>query len=397
MSSKKIRIIIFLLFTLSANSCILAEKEGQVEKIKIIEKDVSDSLDVTSHIAKIQVTKLQETPGSYIGEPYKLIKTNKNYIVFDKLVAKRIVVFDLDGKFVKNVIELGKGKNEALQLNDCWLDSEGHLEIYDFSLKEIFVLDDKFEVAKIIIGEKPNIYTSLMNLPHSKDFVGYKGYNSYNPPYMGEYYKVAILDSSVAIKKVELNYKKIYNGIMVIAPTKPFINYLDTIRFAENFNSNIYNVTPKGLTKRYELQYDKPLPTDFYDKVVQKNLSKFKAANVNFTEINSLYKGYNGYSGVWLESKDFILFQSFDDRFRDFLTIYDKRHHIVIGSSRALYESVNYKTYLPTFLTTDIENNKFLGVWSGYILKSILKDDSKILNIIKNDLGANYLVDVQFK
>lgn len=249
MYSTKIRILIFLIFTLSTNACILSQKEQQIEKIFINEKDVSDSLDVSSHIAKIEITKLQETPGSYIGEPYKLIKTNKNYIVFDKIVAKRIVVFDLKGNFVKNVIELGKGKNEALQLNDCWLNSEGNLEIYDFSLKQIFVLNDKFEVAKIIMGAKSNIYLSLMNLPHSNDFVGYKGYNSYNPSYQGECCKLAILDSSLAIKKVELNYDKIYNGIMVITSTKPFINYLDTIRFAENFNSNIYNVTPGGLVR----------------------------------------------------------------------------------------------------------------------------------------------------
>ncbi len=148
--------------------------KGDDSEIFIDSKNVIKSEDISHLIESIDILPLKETKGNFIGQAQKVIKTADHIIIFDPIIAESLVVFDNQGNFLKNVIAEGKGPGEAIQLNDCWLNGDGNLEIYDFSSKIIFTCNSDYDVIK----ETKEISQRLR--PNSEELVGFKNYSGYN-------------------------------------------------------------------------------------------------------------------------------------------------------------------------------------------------------------------------
>jgi hypothetical protein len=402
LQTKKIKLIgriTIAALAVFGTSCSMSGRFGSnAEKIVVDGSDIKNEFEVSSLIDSISIVKLQEEKGHFIGEPYKIFKSRDNYIVFDKQVAKRILVFDKHGTFIKNVIDIGKGPDEALQLNDCWINDEGNLDVYDFSLKKIYVFNEDFKVQKVVTARSPLLFTSLISLPKSSEYAGYKGYTPYNEPYKGDYYKFALLDSLVGVKQIDLKYPGNLNDVLVSTPINPFTRYKDSVRLSQDFDPIIYAVTADGLKKRYELSYiHHPFPANFEDVIVKNNLPVLKSAEPDLTKIMNLYKGYTGYRGVWLETEDYILFNSFDVNFKPFLSLYSKKQKRVLANMKNLTENDRYKLILPSFYTTDSKQNTFISIYPGYMLKKLFAKDSPLMKVIDQDIEGNYIVSVKLK
>lgn len=367
-----------------------------IEQIVVDGSDVGEA-DVSSLIEEISIVPLNEERGK-IGEAFKLLKTKDYYIVFDRFIAKRINVYDNKGEFVKSVIEIGKGPEETLQLNDCWLNDGGNLEVYDFALKKVLVFDENFDLVNVIKGRQPLIFNALMRIPNSSDFAGYIGYNSTNDTDNGKHYKLAFLDSLIGVKSTDLHYDGEINGASLVIPVSPFLKYGDSIRFSQNFDSFIYDVSKDGLSKRYEILYThKPFPLNYEDEIIKKDLALLKSNETNFNKINASFKGYTGYGGNWLETADYAYFESFDVDYKPFISIYNKKDKKVVAQGRFFRDNDRYKMILPPFLTTDLQDNRFISLWDGVTLKQLLSDDSPFWDLINKNLEANYIVTVKFK
>lgn len=371
---------------------------GDFSEIFIDTKNITNREDISFLIESIDVLPLKETKGNFIGEAHKIIKTADHIIIFDRSIAKRIVVFDTQGNFIKNVITLGRGPGEAIQLNDFWLNSDGNLEIYDYSRKIIFTCNRDYDIIRETrVGGY--IFTALKRIPSSSEFIGFKNYSEYNPPFKGEHYQVAFLDSGLQkINRIDHAYSEELNGILILEPINPFRIVNDSLRFSTCFNPFIYDVDlNKGLIERYKLVYSpNALPIDYETEIFLKERNNLLNYSKNFPT-KDLVKGYSGYTGDFLETKQYLLITSFNTNYERFLSIYDKSETRVSAQAISFKSSAHQLKLLPNFQTTDETGSNLIVMLPGSLLDYFFEIDHPIMRNIKENIGTNYIVTLKFK
>lgn len=173
----------------------------------------------------------------------------------------------------------------------------------------------------------------------------------------------------------------------------------DTIRFSQNFDPHIYTISPTGeLIKRFELVYTyHPLPPDFEEKILKKNLALFKSPESNFDAIRDLFTNYTGYrSPIW-ETKDYLMIVSFDTKQNPFVTLFHKKKKQVMAQGRYFETTNRYKMALPShFYTTDVEENRFISLMEGYQLIQHIDGESPYFEEINRELESFFIVEVDF-
>lgn len=386
-------------FFFSCNNSGIPSTNRSIE----LEVDISKatpSTDISDYVKNIDLIQIEDRPGNLIGEPTKIFKTSNGYVLYDKVVAKRIIEVSNEGKFLKNVIDVGQGPELIFQLNDCWFDFESNFHVYDFSKKIIVNFDKNLNYVNDSRFNDELIFTSLMNVPFSDKMAGFKGFTSFNPPNDGEFYKFALLNKNLGINKTQLFYKKELNDLMSPMLVSPFSMVEKRLIFMQRYDPTIYEVDSNGLSVYYSLIYkNNPLPPDVDNSIMLKNKEAFaiKNNNIDFNKINRLYHGYTGFKGIWLETANYILFESFDKEGKKVTTLHNKVTRKDIAMSRLLTTNKSSKISLPSFSSVDYQNNTLISVWSGLMLKQFLSKDSPLLNKIQNNLEANYILRLELK
>ena len=212
------------------------------------------------------------------------------------------------------------------------------------------------------------------------------------------------MDSSVILRfypnKLRVNPElSDLSGALISTPVHPFAQVNDTIRFFENFDNTIYDINPDGrLSKRYTLDYGRePFPADFESSIIKPNLSLFKANETDFAAIQQLYKGFLGFNGVWLETEKYVVFESFDDNYLTFTAVYDKQIKETVAQSRGFADSTRYHVMLPPLSAVDYQENRFVAVYPGYVLKSIVMPKSPFFKMVNQYPENNFLFEVIMK
>lgn len=365
--------------------------------ISVDASNIKDSVDLSTIIKGVDIIPLKEQEDNFIGEVWKVMLSGDFYVVFDRYVTKRIHVYTANGELYKSIIPNGDGPNEILQISDCWVNDNGNLEVYDFQLNRIMVFDEKFNPQKTYKGKSHLFLNSVQNI--GTKYVGFSGYNDYNKAFRGNYYKMAVMDSNFRIEKTAFHFDRKLKGALISTPVNPFGKVGGETIFHQDYDPNIYIVNYLGdFDIKYKLNYSPiPIPENFELQIIAKNLSIFKSQEVDFERINNIYKGYSGFSGPWLESNDYAVFNSFDENYDRFTSIYDKRDNEIIAQGKNLVDRKN-KLTVPYFHTADPSENCFIAVLEGYILHNYIKTESPNYEMVKNWGNENlYLVKITLK
>ena len=393
------RNVFYLCLLIFFCSCDLVQnKKLNIKQIVINTNKVDERSDISSLIESIDIVELDENSDCFIGQAHKMIRTFDHTIILDKNIAKKIVVFDNQGKFLKNVITLGKGPGEAIQLNDIWLNSIGNLEIYDFAQKKIFTCNENFDIITETRGAN-YIFSALTRLPTNNNFVGFKNYSAFNPPHKGEYYQVAFLNSSLRqIMAVDHIYDIDLNNMVVLEPLNPFQNVNDTLRFSMCFNQFIYDILPEGrCVKKYQLVYSpNPFPLDYEKKVLMQHRKQL-SANADFYETKNFTKGFSGYAGNWLEINNYALFASFNTNYERIYSVYSKKNESVVVTAKYLTAEIfNFKCF-PDFKTALLQENSYSTMICGSMLHYFLSENHPMMAKQNHIIDKNYVITVKFK
>jgi hypothetical protein len=187
----------------------------KIEKIDINIKVFYRTFDI-SGIYEAQFIPLESTEESLVGEVDKVIVYDSLIYVLDCKNAKKLFVFNMEGKFIRTIGKVGKGNGEYLVLND-------------------------FDIAedRIYISSQQNNKMLVFNLngQHIKDikFSGYIGMN----------FK-ALKDKGFVVKNADgSNKSAIFYNIMgkkskiVTNPEIDFMRYSNPYAFTE-FNNDLY-------------------------------------------------------------------------------------------------------------------------------------------------------------
>lgn len=386
------------IFALCLTLACKNEASQSYKDILIDNTKITDVEDISNLIDSVSITQLLETPGNYIGDVFKVYLSNGKYIIFDRIKTRKIYLFDTDGRFIKTIIKPGSGPNEALQLNDCWLNYKGELEAYDFAQKKIYQFDTLFNLKNIIAGNKSYIFKSLFRLPKSSNYIGYATFDEFNPSPDDIPFHIAILDQNLDVVKTDLSFDKVFRGIEWVSLREHFNIYGDSIRFVESNDNFIYDVTDLDVRKRFKLVYaDNPLPDDIMETIVMDNLDVFKDRESPPGAKTSLFKKYTAFTGTWLENDKYIYISSRQGYDFPFYTLINKGKFTVEFNAKNFLESKRYKLKLVPFQFYDSQTGQFISVISGADLKSFLYADSPLQNKVISDPSVLYIVTVKLK
>ena len=103
-------------------------------------------MDISNLIEEIRVFPLEEVEGSMLGDVDKVLLTDRHLFVFDKVETRKIVVYDSNGRFLKELDLIGDGPFAVNWITDCWLNNEGNLEIYDSYSARVLTFDHELNI-----------------------------------------------------------------------------------------------------------------------------------------------------------------------------------------------------------------------------------------------------------
>ncbi|AGA78033.1 6-bladed beta-propeller [Echinicola vietnamensis] len=374
-------------------------EEDGLQNIVINTNEVKDTVDISNRIKNVTISRLEETEGNHLGMVGKILIGPDHYIVIDRHETNQAFLYDKKGNFIKNLIPLGNGPLEINQLNDCWINHTGTLEVYDYSLKKVVVYNEQFEPDSTFKTSPSIIFSNISPLKNG-GYLAYNEYSGYNGPFEGKNYKVGFLNGKFNLQAIALPYPEGLNEALITSPLNPFWKVKDSIRFYQNYNPYIYDVLPnQQLAKRFKLDYQpNPLPDNYEEEIFLPNVKLISDISIPFQDKAKVYEGYAGFSGAWNESQDIIMFSSFDEKHKRFISLYDKRKKESIVSAHSLVETERFKIALLPYLAFDAGKKAFIGVLQGWILEEyLLLEGSPFKPQIGTDKESNFLIEVVFK
>jgi hypothetical protein len=353
------------------------EEKDYTSSIQVDNANLSDSVDISDYIDTVQIIQLNETKGNYLSIIDKLYPVKDHYIAADIHQTHRINLFNKNGDFVKTIIKQGQGPDEVLQLNDCWLNEQGELEVYDYAMKKIFLFDTAYTLKTITKGEDFCILNAMENIPHSSLYVGYAGFSGIDPASAGDPFQIVILDKNLKMLSKHLRYKSKFTRIMWLSYREHFSAYGDSLRFIKSYDNHVYDIGPSGINKRYKIFY-----TD-------------NAASPD--ERNKYLAAYTTLSTTWLENDSLAYFLSKTGSQFLFASFFNKTTGQV-ESAKVFTAAKKYQMNLPFFKTYDAAGQEFIAIVNGsWLKKKALSNRSIFYHKVADDPSIQYLVKIKLK
>lgn len=242
MRMKNKLIILFFIFI----SCTSKEKTNTIliDVNKAIEINVDEKFDDKIYFDTCQ--------NAIIGNVNRVYTLDDSYIIYSK---NKLLKFNKnDGKLIFKFSEVGKAKNEYIDLWDCWK-SQDTLFIYDMNGRKIL----KYDINNNLIGTVPlnrDINKPFQTIsPIGNDY--YIGKRVYSGEKTEELY---LYDNNfIGIK--EIKGLDLTSGIYL---GYPFASYKNEILYWRHLDGVIYNIHLNGeVTEKYTINFgEMNIPSD---------------------------------------------------------------------------------------------------------------------------------------
>jgi hypothetical protein len=254
------KITLFILLVLFFTGC----KNKNVEispayTIKIDSLSLKQSIKASELFDTCKNILLETTEESLIGKIDKIqIYENRIYIL-DKELAKSLFVFSDKGKFLFKIRHLGKGRGEFVTPDDFNID-DNKIYINSRILRKILA----FNINGGLISELPvpTISFSFSLIGPTSFFFYTCGMSDLNHMVIGSDTKGKVIENYLPY---ETTNKK-YPGCFVSSQSN-FFKTKDGIDVSLPFSDIVYEITPKGLSPKYFIDFTRyTLPEPFIEK-----------------------------------------------------------------------------------------------------------------------------------
>jgi hypothetical protein len=106
--------------------------------------------DCRVHLRRVATLGDIEGPGALAGPPRFVVATPAGaWITAEYPIATRLIVYGPGGEVLREVGRSGSGPGEFSHITAAYLDAEGHLHVFDSSLRRETVFDSTFQVVRI--------------------------------------------------------------------------------------------------------------------------------------------------------------------------------------------------------------------------------------------------------
>ena len=342
---------------IAKNNSLFYDSIKHPEKI-IVPELPGDVLKYSTIIEDVRFIPLETKNESLFGSINELIVTDDLFFILDKAL-KKVLCFDIDGKFKFLIHNLGKGPKEFIEVSDIFVDStDKNLFLLDSDQNKILKYDFEGNFLKetIIDFVYPFRSFSVNNGNYLIDFN-----NRVIPGMFPELeFDLITLDSLGKVKSRNLAYNKVYNPYMY-DHTTCFSNNSDGLQYISLLKKSIYTISGNTIQKKYLLDFGK-------DNISEKDLLEFK--NIEISDPNDLKKiakklsdkisSFSNGPINFLESETHIVFSYVNNRSL-LRAIYDKTSKRTITDAQAVYDH-KLGSILRFSLPISVNENNFYGV-----------------------------------
>jgi hypothetical protein len=283
-----------LIFFSSAcgNPTVSNSKKNDETGLTLIFEDIPTE-SWTYNIEKI--IPLETTQNNFLSDNLTIRFTSKHMYVFDEQTRDAIHQFDLQGKYLAELITVGEGPEKIPEIWDIIV-SENEIEILvgRGSFSEIFT----YSIDEKKITEKLKL--EVIGFSFEKIGSVYYVYSSYNYPLVD--YRVTKFDEQ---GKIIGNYlKNDFSGSMMPVVEKNFFTNQGITFLLESFNDKVYEVAENSFEAKYHWDFGQEnVKKEFFETDPMIGLTKlnkegfFRVANCfendNFTFFNIVFQKEN--------------------------------------------------------------------------------------------------------
>ncbi len=184
---------------------------------------------------KYKIIPLEKNDNFAIVSPKKIEIVDSVIFILDE---NKVISYDLDGKFLTSIGQIGHGHSEYMNLSTFYIDSEGNIVLLDSYKNTLFSFnkDGVFINAKKVSPIDLKYAQSILPINKDSIFVYNFLYNDFNQ-----------LCRTVNLKnKTEYGIASIplrTNNTMEYVGKSPCSVYKGTIRYLKPFDNHIYNLT----------------------------------------------------------------------------------------------------------------------------------------------------------
>ena len=133
------------------SSCNIPKETNDASVIISVNSQTSDrKIKMSELYSALEYIKLETTPESLIAQVSKIIPLDTQLLIVDKESSK-ILLFDVNGKFMGTIGSKGVGASEFIEIEDVAVDKKGEkIFVLDHSGKRILIYDLKGNFANDI-------------------------------------------------------------------------------------------------------------------------------------------------------------------------------------------------------------------------------------------------------
>ena len=275
-----------------------------------------------SIVSDIKFIKLETKENNMIGDIYKMLITNDRIIIADKFSSKSVHLFDISGKHISKLSNLGNGPQEFLNITDVDITPSGLIAIKD-NYKDILLyynMDGEFV-------KKEDILEGGSEIAFIDDhIIAHEIFQSFIP----ERFKGASLCIAEDNKIRTLFGKdggKI--GVMNINRANTMFDYNGNVYYNPSWEKIMYRITSDSIQARYLIELK---PDDLLDH-------KFETTE----KWDELQQTYNFFNGSFIEMKNNIWLNYYTPEAKEPPVIYSRKDKVVYRIHSKFYNPLlNY-------------------------------------------------------
>jgi len=363
-------VLIVLLSTTILHSCNEQTPNRKTEGISVNLNQSEDTIKLTDLFSSVKTVRLETNEQSLIGEFNKILLYQDTLYIS---TGTEILVFDIDGNFIRKHAMHGKGPGEYLSISDILIDPEK---------QQIVILDA----------------TSQKTIRHDKNFGFISEFttNRYAMNFaMGTGGNI-LLSCGYDTGGAELGHVEIYKNGKLISSHLPVdpkkANYLhyrmfDLLSYYEDHvvltiphNDTVYHLDSNSFYPRYTIDIgNRRIPAEIYEQDY-KDIADFS--------LNTLL-GSNFAYGIFgfLESNNQLFFR-YDERKKEEGSPYGRLEKYFVLHQKATGKSRVSNVIIDDVIsTTELQLNKFISFFSqpnGQVIYAVSAND--IIEMAKNPI-----------
>ncbi len=254
-------LLLVLLALLLLGSCDEKNKRKQLQSNSFpILKDLSETIKVNTLFDEFEYISLETTEKSIFGWIDKLIIHNNQFYILDRAKTKKVLVFTLEGKFLRSIGRVGKGPGEYTNLEDFTIAPQSDNVVLLAFPSRVITYDP---TGEFISEKRLSSSVSLWNIASYKS--GYVcSTNHFSPPQSKDAFLIYKFDMAFNLQGKLLEALPQQVGMPSLIHN-PLINCKDEITYFDFFKSSIHlNITNSDFkTIRFDFN-EKETPIDAF-------------------------------------------------------------------------------------------------------------------------------------